>query len=489
MRVRNVVILLWLLATGTGCFRPADVAASSNEPAPRPTAGPFLVKPYLQWGDSLDPAAAGNLHVLWQDEDVEAEWAVEYRPGMGKPWQPATSPAMRRIVVETIPPHRLYRAALSGLESGGVFSYRVRKNKEVVFGADGRAPRAADQPYRFVVFGDCGVNSPEQKAVAYQAYQARPDFVMVTGDIVYDRGRVSEYREKFWPIYNADEASPSQGAPLLRSTVFLASPGNHDIGTRDLGKYPDGLAYFLYWAQPLNGPAGAEGSAHVPPLSGPEANRKAFQESAGPNYPRMGNFSFDYGNAHWTVLDANPYVDWTAGELRSWVERDLAAARGATWRFVALHQPGFHSAEKHSDEQNMRLLAEVFESGGVDLVFCGHVHNYQRSFPLRFVPAKRADRRPIRGKELIEGRWTLDRAFDGRTKTRPQGVIYLVTGAGGAGLYNPEQQDDPGSWFEFTHKFISKIHSLTVAEVNGPTLTIRQVSLHGEELDRFVVTK
>jgi hypothetical protein len=190
---------------------------------------------------------------------------------------------------------------------------------------------------------------------------------------------------------------------LLRSTVFLAAPGNHDIGTRDLGAYPDALAYFLYWAQPLNGPRGEEGTAHVPRLEGPDANQRAFKEAAGPAYPRMANFSFDFGNSHWTVLDANSYVDWTNRDLQAWVAADLAASRAARWRFVALHQPGFNSARKHADEQNIRLLSGVFEAGKVDVVFCGHVHNYQRSFPVRFTPEKRADNRPRRGKELVGG--------------------------------------------------------------------------------------
>ena len=89
---------------------------------------------------------------------------------------------------------------------------------------------------------------------------------------------------------------------------------------------------------------------------------------------------------------------------------------------------------------------------------------------------------------FVTGRWRLDKSFDGVTNTRPDGVIYLVTGAGGQHLYNPEQQDDPGSWQGFTHKFVSKVHSLTVADVDGPTLTIRQLSADGQELDRFVVT-
>ena len=88
---------------------------------------------------------------------------------------------------------------------------------------------------------------------------------MIPGDIVYEYGLISEYREKFWPVYNADEPSES-GAPLLRSTLFVAAPGNHDTDTRDLDKYPDALAYYLFWDQPLNGPIGQEGGPFVPLL-------------------------------------------------------------------------------------------------------------------------------------------------------------------------------------------------------------------------------
>src|SRR5205823_7316338 len=141
------------------------------------------------------------------------------------------------------------------------------------------APKTAGQPYRFVAFGDCGAGTAEQRPIAYQAYVARPDFLLITGDIVYDRGRIAQYRDNFWPVYNADAATPEVGAPLLRSTLFLAAPGNHDIAARDLGKSPDGLAYFLYWDQPLNGPLGHEGGPLVPPLAAPAAHRRAFLEA------------------------------------------------------------------------------------------------------------------------------------------------------------------------------------------------------------------
>jgi acid phosphatase type 7 len=57
-------------------------------------------------------------------------------------------------------------------------------------------------------------------------------------------GRVSENRENFWPTDIVDEASPS-GAPLLRSPLFRAAVGNHDIAARNLENYPDGLDDFV----------------------------------------------------------------------------------------------------------------------------------------------------------------------------------------------------------------------------------------------------
>ena len=462
--------------------------AQNNGRTDDASAGPFVVKPYIQLGDPEDPRKLDGLDVVWHAEDVDADWKVEYQTAADQPWRSADAPRNRRIAVVDQPPHRVYRGVLRGLAPGGVCSYRVLRGGEVVFASTLKAPKSKDQPHRFVVFGDCGAGTPAEKAVALQVHRANPDYVMIPGDIVYSRGRVSEYRDKFWPVYNADVPSRDVGSPLLRSTPFVAAAGNHDIANRDLGKNPDGLAYFFYWDQPRNGPALRHGGPNVPPLTGPEANQQAFRESAGDAYPGAGNFSFDYGDAHWTVLDTNAYVNWSSPELRGWLERDLAAAQDADWRFVSFHQPPFNSSKAHFADQLTRVLAEVFEAGKVDIVFSGHVHNYQRTYPLRFKLSDVAGGRTKPG-ELLGGTFVLDRAFDGRTVTRPQGVVYLVTGAGGANLYDPAQQDDPGSWQEFTCKFVSQVHSVTVADVAGRTLTVRQVSADGDELDRFEMTK
>jgi predicted phosphodiesterase len=370
----------------------------------------------------------------------------------------------------------VWRAVLSGLKPGAKFEYRVSRAGEKVFESSGMARKAPDQPVKFIAWGDCAANTPGQRAIAAQALNLAPDFVFIAGDIVYSRGRIQEYRDKYFPIYNSAET------PLIRSTLFIGAPGNHDLANRDLAVNPDTLAYYYYWTQPLNGPM----HSAFERITGPEATQAALREGAGPNFPRMGSFSFDYGNAHWLVLDSNGYADWTEPALKKWIADDLANAKNAVWKFVGYHHPGFNSSKAHFDEQLMRKLSATFEQGGVDVVIAGHVHNYQRSWPLTFTEDPSI---PPPMPRRVPGKWTLDKTYDGKKNTRPKGVIYLVTGAGGAGLYNPDQGDDPESWMGFTNRFVSKVHSLTVAEINGHTAKFRQVSATGEEVDAFTITK
>jgi hypothetical protein len=83
----------------------------------------------------------------------------------------------------------------------------------------------------------------------------------------------------------------------------------------------------------------------------------------------------------------------------------------------------------------------------------------------------------------------LDKKFDGKRNAKPNGVIYIVTGAGGQSLYNPEQTKDTDSWQKFTVKFESTVHSFTIMDVNGSELVLRQVDINGKEVDRVKITK
>ena len=482
---------LYLFAFFIGCARvtgPSALAQALEAESPEPV--PFIVKPYLQLGDAAKLAQAESLELLWHAEDADADWSVQSKPIDGVAWTDAEAPTWRRVAVESIAPHRVYRASLTGLRPGGLFEYRVSRNGELVFTAQGLARKPAGRPFQCVVMADCGVNSPEQREVAHQIHQWKPDFVVIPGDIVYNDGRISEYREKYFPIYNADQASPEIGAPLIRSTLFLGGLGAHDNG-QPLSTHPDGFAYYMYWSQPLNGPPVQVGGPNTFLLGGTADREQAVLTAAGDRYPRMANYSFDYADSHWTMLDSqNPHADWNDPMLRDWLRQDLEAAKDATWKFVACYLPPFNSSTMFPHTQKTRIVADLFEEGGVDVVFCGYTHAYQRTYPLKFT----ADPRPtgpvkVQGHE-IPGSFALDHKFDGRTDTTPEGVIYYVTGGGGnQQLHSPEQTDNPETWQPYTAKYIADVHQFTFVEVDGDRLTIRQVRKDGEELDRIVITK
>jgi 3',5'-cyclic AMP phosphodiesterase CpdA len=450
----------------------------------------FLVKPYLQIGKTSSPH---SMQVLWHATVSNDVWLAEYKNNGETDWKRSEGQYFSTIAVGSVAPFYVYSASFTSLNPGTLFQYRVSKNGKIVFSAEAKTFRSSEQSCRIAISGDMGAGTGTAKKIAYEIYKAKPDMVAIAGDIVYNRGLLSEYRTKFWPVYNKDD-SDTLGAPLMRSIPFVAAVGNHDALGRDLNAFPEALAYYYFWDQPLNGLTGKEGGAFVPTLVGTDANKKAFYDAAGEKYPRMTNFSFDQGNAHWTVIDSNPYVDWNDSTLRDWLTKDLATAANATWRFVLYHHPGFNSSRAHYEQQQMRLIAPILEKGKVDIVFAGHVHNYQRTYPITFVPDNLgsqlvAGANNIKTGKVVNGRWTLDKNFDGKRKTKPNGVIYITTGAGGQGLYNPEQTTDKDSWQKFTTTFESRVHSFTVMDVNGKTLTLSQVDINGKEVDRIKITK
>ncbi|GGD79506.1 hypothetical protein GCM10011514_49350 [Emticicia aquatilis] len=451
----------------------------------------FVVEPYLQIGYNPSPE---SLQVLWHTNNSEANWSVEVKVDENASWIKMPQPLFTKVAVANTPPHYVFHASMNGLKAGHSFEYKVLKDGNEVFISSAKAPVSASKPYRFVAFGDIGAETAQQKMLAVQAYKANPDFVVVPGDIVYDRGLISEYRKKFFPIYNSDVLDTT-GSPLMRKVPMITAPGNHDIETRDLNKYPDALAYYYYWQNPLNGMQGVEGGAIIPNLTASTENREAFMQAGGSTYFKMANYSFNYGNAHWLIIDSNNYVDYTDKPFVSWIENDLNNANDVTWKFVMFHHPGFNSSIEHYEQQQTRLLAPIFEKAGVDIVINGHVHNYQRSFPLKFIPDGKGvqlvggmGNKFSKGR-IVNGSWKLDKKFNGKTITKPNGIIYLITGAGGNDLYNPEQETDKDSWQGFTSKFISTKHSLTIADVNGPTIVFKQIDKNGKLIDTFKVTK
>lgn len=105
-------------------------------------------------------------------------------------------------------------------------------------------------------------------------------------------------------------------------------------------------------------------------------------------------YEVDLSDADIFVLDSNRLDD--ASQLE-WLDAALAATERA-WQIVVFHHPAFSCSQHGSTPEVIEQWVPILERHGVDLVLNGHDHNYQRFAPLN-------------------------------------GVTYLVTGGGGAELY------------------------------------------------------
>jgi hypothetical protein len=105
-----MIAIPWLLLVGAGCSRAGDAIPGSAASAAQQSAPPFLVKPYLQWGDSPTWESGSGIQLLWQDKDVEAGWTVECCPGAatasasGADWQKADRLSCGGLPCRTFPP-------------------------------------------------------------------------------------------------------------------------------------------------------------------------------------------------------------------------------------------------------------------------------------------------------------------------------------------------------------------------------------------------
>jgi uncharacterized repeat protein (TIGR01451 family) len=318
----------------------------------------------------------------------------------------------------------------------------------------------------------------------------RADLTLVTGDNVYTVGSDANYRDFWMGAWNSDIDSNDHGAPFLRHRPLYIVIGNHDVGATGAsanlladsppttagfsgpGRYGggvsggDALAHFNNFYYPLNGPMGVDiQQAFNGDLAAPtgmfftylgtnyaspgaiEAYRASTTVDSGKGPKRqidhMSNYSVDYGNAHFIFLDANPHLfnqllpPGTSYDtppsfpfspypsiLRDWLIQDLDGS-AQTWKVAVFHQPTFSSGNATLRNDQMRWIAKFLEDHGVNIVFNGHEHNYQRTRPIRTLPGATAS--PGSSPPAV----AIDPAYDGKLQTVPDGVLYIVEGAGG----------------------------------------------------------
>ncbi len=477
--------------------------------------------PYIQPGDNGAFGPADQIVVAWQTDESNPR-ASAYKVEVSAFPHDRRFVTPRARVVDNylaadpaLPPvpgaygaHANYTALLSDLRYDTVYQYRVTGPGLPHGGfASSFRTRKQGSVYSFVVVGDEGFfpvvpNANPAVVINYEARIAhlinnagniqlpneprRPpvDFILNTGDNVYNEGSEDNYRDFFFPVYNNDQDSNETGAPILRSKLFYFVDGNHDLGSTGVSANlladnsapafsgnlsgGDALSYFNDFYYPQNGPKGFDiqnawnGDTNTFAATGftfsyqgqnynSPAAIKAFRNStkvdtgkgAKLQIDHQSNYSFDYGNAHFLFLDANPHIfndnlpggnafnaappTFTAypSALGQWVINDLDSSK-QPWKIVVYHQPAFSSGDATIVNGQMRAVAKLLEDHGVNMVFNGHEHNYQRSLPIR--STTRTGSTPSTGGSPLV---LVDQHFDGTHDTVPDGVLYLVEGAGG----------------------------------------------------------
>jgi predicted phosphodiesterase len=199
--------------------------------------------------------------------------------------------------------------------------------------------RSVDQPpasglplkpksVRFAVIGDSGTGEKKQYEVAQQMARYHEtvafDFVIMLGDNMYGGKSPADFKKKFEDPYG----------PLLSAGVkFHASLGNHDD--------PDERFY-----KPFN--------------------------MDGKRY-----YSFKSGNVEFFALDSN-YMD---PDQLNWLQKELQDST-STWKICYFHHPLYSAGKFHGPDMDLRKLLEpIFEKNGVNVVFFGHEHLYERVQP------------------------------------------------------------------------------------------------------------
>ena len=217
---------------------------------------------------------------------------------------------------------------------------------------------------RFAVIGDSGTGRKAQYEVAARLadyHRHYPfDFVIMLGDNMYGSQRPEDFVKKFERPY----------APLLEAGVkFYAALGNHD--------------------------------------NPPEVNYKPFNMD-GRNY-----YTFTKGSAQFFVLDSN-YMD---PKQLAWVEQELKASN-KRWKIAYFHHPLYSSGKRHGSETDLRALLEpLLVQHGVDVVFAGHEHFYERVKPQKGIAyftqggSAKLRRGNIRQTALTEKGFDTDRSF------------------------------------------------------------------------------
>ncbi len=315
------------------------VCFSKNLYAQKITKGPYLAEP-----------KANSIVVRWESDSLLA-FNVGY--GITKKLSNIKLPSL----LGKINKRYLFEVKLSNLISGERYYYQVIsdtiKSRISYFNTDVNE----NNPFTFVVTGDSRSHPKIFAEIAKHINQDEPNLIISVGDLVRNGGVFEQWGKYFFNV--ADN--------VINHIPFIPSVGDHEAGEDD-GDEGKLFAHFFF----------------------PHKNYKKLW------------FSYNYGNAHFVVLDFRyPYNK----EMIEWFKKDMTKSK-MTWNFVYMHRPCYNLGG-HRSAWGREIWPELFTEYNVDIVFAGHSHLYERFFPVR----------PT-------------------AKPNAKAVTYITTGGSGASLYD-----------------------------------------------------
>ena len=339
---------------------------------------------------------------------------------------------------------RLHETHLCGLEPETTYHYKVGHPGQwsEVYAFSTGPSLGSTAPFRFATLGDSRNNAMNDWPVAQRALmEAGVDFQVFNGDAVFLGVLQPEWDD--WFEASVDDFVVTDH---LAQMPFMVSNGNHENLAVNL------IAQF---AMPQD-------------LSPGEVVAEEW-------------YSFDYGNAHFVVLNDSVEVDSVIeNEEAAWLRADLEAVdRDVTpWVFVTHHKATYTCMSNHSPNQTTRAAWQpIFDEMEVDIVMFGHNHVYERTRPIRGLDAGEAILAPATG----DGLPTF--AEPGTGSGAPSGTVYVLSGAVGAPLYDVSDTCPTSLVAAATSNYV-------VVDVADRTITVTAYETQsGAELDRFTYTK
>ena len=427
---------------------------------------PVIVWPVLLRGPYLQNATPTSIMIRWRT-DANSRSRVRYGTDSANLAQSADDSALvteHKVNITGLRPMTKYFYAVGGIkdklqgDSNNYFLTLPERNKAGT--------------YRIAAFGDCGNNSVNQRNVRDQMIQRLGgndlQAWLLLGDNTYPDGTDAEFQTNFFNVYKDN---------LLKKYPLFPAPGNHDYHDIEfsaaVAQKTHAVAYYQNFSMPSEGQSGG-----VP--------------SHTPSY-----YSFDVGNIHFLSLDSYGKMDDarlsdTTGAQLQWIKQDLEQAKHATWIIAYWHHPpytkGSHDGDTEQELVNIRQqLLPVLDRYGVDIILCGHSHDYERSRPLYgYYGNSQAFDSSRYLTSLSSGRadGSPNSAAYNKKNLRQKGCIYVVTGS--AGKLGGEQPDFPHKAMLYSDATHGGASLLTVT---GNTLQFEWICADGVIRDRFTIIK